>query len=283
MKFPALVHIIIVLIAITGILGVDNGLAADNSASALPKFGDPRYRPDNPGKPIKSIRFLTGTDFPPFNYIQSDGRLGGFHVELARSICRVLTAICSIEARPFTELRDRLAKKEGDAILAGLAVTAAGRKTLSFTNSYLRLPARFVAKSSGDKDPAGGNLDGKWISVIAGSAHQAFAAIYFPNAKFAFYTDAAAARAAVRDGDVDLHFGDGLSLAFWLTGESSKACCRFVGGPYMDEKYFGAGLAAATRREDEVLVSALNFALAELQSNGRISELYLRYFPMNFY
>ena len=44
---------------------------------------------------IRQIRFLTEDDFPPFNFLLSDGQLAGFNVDLARAICAELDLPCT--------------------------------------------------------------------------------------------------------------------------------------------------------------------------------------------
>ena len=50
------------------------------------------------------IRFLTDSDFPPFDFYDEDGVLVGFNVDLARAICLELNTSCDIKARPWDEL-----------------------------------------------------------------------------------------------------------------------------------------------------------------------------------
>ena len=75
---------------------------------------------------LERLRFLTTTDFPPFNFLDGNGRLSGFHVDLARAICAELGIVdkCQIQALPWDELDAALQKGEGEAIMAGIAVTA---------------------------------------------------------------------------------------------------------------------------------------------------------------
>jgi len=56
------------------------------------------------------MRFLTTTDFPPFNFIDRKKRLTGFHVDLARAICEELEVLnrCQIQGLPWEELQDTL-------------------------------------------------------------------------------------------------------------------------------------------------------------------------------
>src|SRR3954451_23778605 len=55
---------------------------------AVPGFWDPRRRPERPDlSRLTVIRFLTETDYPPFNFTGPDGNPAGFNVDLARQLC----------------------------------------------------------------------------------------------------------------------------------------------------------------------------------------------------
>src|SRR5262245_59926650 len=47
-----------------------------------------------------AIRFLTDSDYPPFNYYDEDNILTGFNVDIARAVCLELAAACDIQVRP---------------------------------------------------------------------------------------------------------------------------------------------------------------------------------------
>jgi polar amino acid transport system substrate-binding protein len=87
----------------------------------------------------------------------------------------------------------------------------------------------------------------------------------------------------VKDRAIAAFFGDALSLAFWLHGPESEDCCRFSGGAYLDNRYFGAGLSIVMKEEDRTLKQALDYALREVYRNGTYEELYLRYFPVSLF
>ena len=89
------------------------------------------------------------------------------------------------------------------------------------------------------------------------------------------------ARLALRKGDVDLMFGDAISLAFWLNGTDSENCCSFRGGPYMDSRYFGEGIAIVVKKGNDTVRLALNWALFRVWEQGRFTDLWLRYFSIS--
>ena len=70
--------------------------------AAVPGFWDPRRRPERPDTSrLTVIRFLTETDYPPFNYAGADGNPTGFNVDLARAICDELQISCTDPDAPL--------------------------------------------------------------------------------------------------------------------------------------------------------------------------------------
>ena len=114
---------------------------------AVPGFWDPRRRPERPDlSRINIIRFLTETDYPPFNYAGPDGAPAGFNVDLARMICEEIKVACTVQMRRFDTLISALNTNNGDAIIASIAATPEMRTRLDFSDPYYRTPARFVAR-----------------------------------------------------------------------------------------------------------------------------------------
>ena len=253
------------------------------SAAGVPGFWDPRRRPERPDlSRLQSIRFLTELDYPPFNYAGADGNPVGFNVDLARQLCDEIKVACTIQARRFELLLDALDDNRGDAVIASIAITPATRRRADFTDPYYRTPARFVARVDspiGDVLPE--LVEGKKIAVVAGTAHEAFLKQMFTVAEVRSYANAEAAREALRNKDVDLLFGDGITLAFWLNGSDSAGCCVFRGGPYLESRFFGEGVGIVVKRGNDLLRQALNWALFRDWEKGGFTDLWLRYFPIS--
>jgi polar amino acid transport system substrate-binding protein len=249
----------------------------------VPGFWDPRRRPEKPDlSRISVIRFLTEVDYPPFNYAGQDGNPQGFNIDLARLLCEELKLPCTIQMRRFETLIPALNANQGDAAIASIAATPDLRAKVDFTDSYYRTPARFVAKrDSPIQDPLPERLEGKKVAVVAGTAHEAYLKALFTEVEVRPYPNADASRAALRRGEVDLLFGDAISLAFWLNGTDSENCCAFRGGAYTDNRYFGEGIGIAVRKGNEVIRLALNWALFRVWEQGRFTDLWLRYFPIS--
>jgi polar amino acid transport system substrate-binding protein len=263
--------------------GVPNTPAVTSDPMAVPGFWDPRRRPERPDlSRITIIRFLTEIDYPPFNYAGPDGNPVGFNIDLARMICEEIRVQCTIQMRRFDTLISALNSNNGDAIIASIAQTPEMRARVDFSDPYYRTPARFVAlRNSAIDDVRPEALEGKKIAVVAGTAHEAYLKTLFTEAELRPFPDADTARFALKRGEVDLLFGDGISLAFWLNGTDSANCCEFRGGPYLESRFFGEGVGIAVRRGNDLLRQAFNWALFRIWEKGRFTDLWLRYFPVS--
>ncbi|WP_455480774.1 transporter substrate-binding domain-containing protein [Bartonella sp. B12(2025)] len=257
------------------------------TAGGLPSFFDSHkhlVRPDTTD--ITRLRFVTTFDFPPFNFLDQTGHLVGYNISLLRAICSKLNLekFCEVEVVPWKELIDRVKNGGAEVIIAGLKETTETHKDLFFTKSYLRFPARFVASRLVNLDePISDRLTHLSSGLLFKSAHEKLFHSYFPKAKWQGFKDREELYKALKDHKVDLIFDDGFSLSLWLNDPQSMDCCYFVGGAYMAPQLLGQGMRLAVAKKNEKLVDILNYALKSLEDDGKLTELYLRYFPISFY
>lgn len=260
---------------------------AQQASASLPLLFDSRERLAKPDlSSLVRLRFLTSVDFPPFNFTDQNGKLSGFNIDLARDICNELEIAdkCEIQALPFADLTEALAASQGDAVISGLAVTPELRSKFAFSRPYLMLPARFARNDKADiKGQGAAALAGRPVGVVKATVHEAMLAAYFPAIKSVGFDSKEALLMALKDGKVDAVFADALQLSFWVSSQASARCCSLFDGPYPSEQFLGEGMTIMLRRNDAILTSALDHALAALSRNGRLQEIYLRYFPNGLY
>ena len=252
---------------------------------SIPNFWGSRAQLERPDLgDMRTIRFLADDDFPPLHFAGLDGAPTGFSVELARAACERLAVTCTVQVRRFDTLLDALADRQGDVVAAAIPVNADLRRRFEVTSPYFKIPARFAVKTSPDKSaaaPDAKTLQGKTVGVVGGTAHEAYARAFMSMASLKPYPDMAAAQTALKAGEIEYLFADGLGLALWIGGEEAGGCCGFAGGPYLESRFFGEGIGFVTRKQDESLRRALDFALQQLWKEGKYAELYLRFFPVS--
>ncbi len=270
---------------------------------AQPAYGQARSVKVPPDKTIgqdwsgTELRFLTDTDFPPFNYYDEEGVLTGFNVDLARAICLELDVRCDIQTREWSELIPTLGRREVDAIIASLAINRANLEKVDFTTPYFQMSARFAARTDNEvAEATPQSLKGYKVGVRKETQHEAYLKTFFKGEDVTlilkpFYSKmeivpfdtASAARNALKNKTIDFLFDDTVSLMFWLNGTSSAGCCVFKGGSYYAAHFFGEGMGVAVRKGNRPLIRVLNKALEKVRASGRYEELMLRYFPQRFY
>ncbi len=273
--------------AMRGVLLATACLVAGLSSAGVALSQD--VRAPDAAAPVQSerriiLRVLTEADFPPFNYYDDEGILTGFNVDLARALCLELTVTCDIQVRNWDELLPAVAKGEGDAVIAGHVVTAKALRSIDFTDRYFHTAARFAGRRDGSKleiTPDG--IEGKRIGVAKGTAHEAYLTEFFRLGRVSVFDTAEAMLDALVQNKVDLVFDDGIALALWINGTASKECCELRGGPFLEPRYFGEGIAIAVAKGDPDLKVQLNGALKRVRASGRFDELVLQYFRTRLY
>ena len=257
------------------------------SAPAQPQFiNNPIKQKPTDLTGLTRLRFLTTTDFAPFNYINTQGQLTGYNIDLARALCRELKLdnICQIEALPWDELQKALDKGEGEAIIAGLTPSKNNRQTYSFSRPYLKFPARFIALNAVRSDTKiTKNAFEKPVGILTNSKHAKVFAQYFPDIKTEGFDDREAMLKALQAQDIAAIFDDGLALSFMLENNDSNLCCHFIAEPYYAPQLADNQMTIAVSANNQRLTRAFNYALAALEKKGALNEIYMRHFPIAFH
>ncbi|MGD9658711.1 MAG: transporter substrate-binding domain-containing protein [Methylocystis sp.] len=250
--------------------------------TTTPSFWDPNRTLKKPDlSQLRQIRFLTEDDYPPFNFLLTDGQVAGFNIDLARAICVELDIACTIQRRRWDLLIPALNDNSGDAIIASLAINDETRKQVDFSGPYMTTPGRFAVQADTTlKSASPATFADRPIAVVAGSRHEAFLKAFYPRSTLMTFETPALARNALKNGRVQALFGDAISLSYWLNGAEAAGCCVFRDGPFTDPKYFGEGIGIAVKKGNAPLRRALDYALARLAQRGVFAELYLKYFPV---
>lgn len=256
--------------------------ALAQSRVTVPNFWDQRIRLDRPeAGPPRVIRFLTDDDYPPLHFAAPDGGLTGFSVELARAACEKLGWTCTVQARRFDTLLESLAEGRGDVLAAAINLSPQIRARFAASHLYFRSTARLATtRGNAQAEIDTRSLQGKRVAVVGGTAHQAFLERLMPFVQRRETGTLTAAITALRSGDAEFVFADGVALSLLLAGTSGSELA-FTGGPFLESRYFGEGIGFLIRKDETALKRALDYALQSLWDDGTYARLYLRFFPVS--
>ena len=82
------------------------------------------------------IKIGTEGAYPPWNSKDASGKLIGFEVELAWTLCRYIGQQCEIVEQDWDGMIPALIMRKFDAIMAGMSITDERKKAINFSQGY---------------------------------------------------------------------------------------------------------------------------------------------------
>ena len=197
----------------------------------------------------ETLRLGTEGAYPPFNYIESDGKIAGFDVEIGLELCKRIGAECNVVAQDWDGIIPGLLANKYDFIIASMFITKDRKKQVDFTDPYyLAAMTHVVPKGSDITEFTNDALAGKVIS-----------------------------------GRIDLQVGDMLPMLDWTTKTEDGSGFELAGAPITDPAFVGEGVGIALRQEDDALRERLNAALKEIRADGTYKTINDKYFTVDVY
>lgn len=231
------------------------------------------------------IKIGTEGAYPPFNFVDSAGKIGGFDVDIGLALCERMKAECEVVAQDWDGIIPGLLAKKYDLIIASMFITEERKKQVAFTNPYYLAAMTHVSpKGAGFTTFTNEALKGKTIGAQSGTTQADFIAATYPDADIKLYPTQDEANLDMVNGRLDLQVGDMLPLLDWVTkNDDGKACCEIIGEPITDKKFVGDGVGIAVRQDDNELREKLNKALDEIRADGTYKKINDKYFSIDVY
>ena len=122
--------------------------------------------------------------YPPFNYIESDGTIAGFDVDIAMELCKRMEVECDVVAQDWDGIIPGLLANKYDVIVASMFITEERKKQVDFTDPYYLAAMTHVApKDSGITEFTNESLAGKIIGAQSGTTQADYAEATYPDAR----------------------------------------------------------------------------------------------------
>ena len=244
------------------------------------------------------IRIGTEGAYPPWNSKDASGKLIGFEVELAWTLCRYIGQQCEIVEQDWDGMIPALIMRKFDAIMAGMSITDERKKAINFSQGYAdEVASLAVMKGSnleGMQTSEGINLsiksgavkkDLKTItSALAGKTVCVQTATIHQNFLESGDVGKVNVRTYKTQDEVNLDLTSGrcdvalaAAVAFTDYAEKSGKPVALV-GPTFSGGAFGNGVGVGIRKDDTELLKAFNSAINKARKNGDISRIATKWF-----
>ena len=252
------------------------------------------------GNVSASDKIKIGTEgaYAPWNSKDASGKLIGFEVELAYSLCRYMGKQCEIVEQDWDGMIPALIMRKYDAIMAGMSITAERQKAINFSQGYADEVASLAVMKGSDLEgmdtPEGLNLTlggssvKKALKTISGALAGKTVCTQTATIHQNFLESGDVGKINLRtyktQDEVNLDLASGrcdvalaAAVAFTDYAEKSGKPVVLV-GPTFSGGAFGNGVGVGIRKDDTELLKAFNKAINEARKNGDISRIATKWF-----
>ena len=249
---------------------------------------------------VNADKIKIGTEgaYPPWNSKDASGKLIGFEVELAYTLCRYIGQQCVIVEQDWDGMIPALIMRKFDAIMAGMSITAERQKAISFSQGYADEVASLAVMKGSDLEgmntPEGinltlggsgvkktlktltGALAGKTVCTQTATIHQNFLESGdVGKINLRTYKTQDEVNLDLASGRCDVALA--AAVAFTDYAEKSGKPVVLV-GPTFSGGAFGNGVGVGIRKDDTELLKAFNKAIEKARKNGDISRIATKWF-----
>jgi polar amino acid transport system substrate-binding protein len=211
--------------------------------------------------------------YPPYNYVDDAGKLGGFDIDVGNEICKRAGLECVWVVNEWDTIIPNLLAGNYDAIIAGMSITDERKQTIDFTQEYFPSdPSTFVTlagKTLDLENPSGLKLGAQGATIQANWLEQNAKA----NNTILSYETPDQALADLNAGNIDAVLADKSYLAESVAGSGGALT---LAGP---EIVIGNGVGIGIRKADAELTKKFDDALTAMKTDGTLDALITLYFP----
>ncbi|MFI4987099.1 MAG: transporter substrate-binding domain-containing protein [Alphaproteobacteria bacterium] len=228
------------------------------------------------GKLLVGVKY----DTPPFGFVDKDGQVAGFDVDILREVAGVLgVGIDFVKVTSQTRI-PLLVSGNVDLVAASMTHTREREKAIDFSITYYT-GAQALLVPEGSKITGLADLAEKTVAVQQGTTLERNLAQLAPKATVLPFRDYTSAWLAVRQGRADALTGSyDIMRGFIATAQGDKAQADKgfkIVGPRFSVEPFGIGV----RRGDADMRNVVNAVLQDLWTSGRYRELYVKWFKID--
>lgn len=222
--------------------------------------------------------------YPPFSFVQPDGELAGFDIDIAKALGNAMGAEVTLVAQDWDGIIPGLLAKKYDAIIASMSITEERLKKVGFSHKYYQTPAKFICKKGTIETFSREAIKGKSVGVQRATIHDKYLTDnYGKDVNVKRYGTQDEAYLDLTAGRVDMLLADSVALSDGFLKKPEGKDYAFIGPDLTDPKWFGNGAGIAIRKEDKDLAEKFNKAIDTIRANGTYKGIQDKYFDFNVY
>ncbi|MDR2519806.1 MAG: transporter substrate-binding domain-containing protein [Eubacteriaceae bacterium] len=245
-----------------------SGAAPEGSGSEPPASGSKRTYEQI--KASGELRIGTEGTYAPFSYHDETGLLTGYDIEIALAVSEVLGLKPIFVEAPWDSMVASFDADKCDTVFNQMAVTDARKEKYAFSEPYTYSRAVLIVNTANTEITKFEDLAGKHSAQSTNSNYAQFAESY--GATVDGVDGFSKAAQLVAESRSDAAINDDLAYYDFMT-QKPESPLKIVAE--MEEPIV---MASPVKIGNEDLLADINSALAQLSSNGKLTEISTKYF-----
>lgn len=222
-------------------------------------------------KDSNKIVFATNPEFPPFEFVSSNGVIGefdGIDMAIAKKIGEISGKEVSMESMEFDSLLVALQNGQIDATIAGMTVTEERAKSVDFSVPYYTATQVMIVPEGSDIKSAA-DMAGKAITVVQGYTGET--CVQELGYEYVAFKKGTECVMELVNGKCDVVVIDSATAEKYVADNAGLVIVK-DDSAFANEEY-----AIAVQKGNTELLNIINDAVNSMLADGTVSELSAKY------
>ncbi|AEC01962.1 transporter substrate-binding domain-containing protein [Parasphaerochaeta coccoides] len=222
-----------------------------------------------------SYVFAANAAWPPLEYVDENGNVVGYEIELIQEIGKAVGKTFTIRNVAWDGIFAGLANGAYDGIASGVSVTEERKATMDFSTPILQVKQAIIVRSGTTGISSGDDLVGKKVGVQIGTTgHIALEDTYGKAITIRAYDEIGLAIEDMLNGNLDAAVADSIIASDFVLANKNYQGKLFVSG---EASSIAEDIAIVVPKGNVYLLGLVNDGYALLVKNGTVATLKEKY------
>lgn len=247
----------------------ENGTTEETTDVSLEVEDDSLQKVLDKGKLV----IATSGNFRPITYVDEEGNLTGFDIELGTAVAEKLGVEVEFVTGDIAGLLTGMQAGQYDLCMSGMTMSPARMEVVDFSMTYGQTALIAVTQEDNDKPTGLDDFSGLIVGSLSGTPQFAFTESVGGYDELKEYTGNAEAFQDLKNGRMDIYVVSKIVATDFIANDTTAVPLKMVG-----ETRNPTMMGIAMPKNEPTLKEAINAAMQEMIDDGSLDALSIKYF-----